>query len=212
MDYSSSTRLKIIMIITSLRVLALILLSVVIIIKEIPFKNLFKDVIIQFYLALTCMILLLFIDNIFGFILSICLLTLYFRIYTSELIIKNSVNDKSYLSDAVVKDKTVVEADVHDKCIMNMSNGRVHYENKLPGGVNNGEDGMVPYITEENLLAAQSNIFNPSEYNKEVQGVEKGIYNEDVYGSQGLDNKNIHIRGYDFQNTFLGSLSYDLIL
>ena len=203
------------MIITSLRVLALILLSVVIIIKEIPFKNLFKDVIIQFYLALTCMILLLFIDNIFGFILSICLLTLYFRIYTSELIIKNGVNDKSDLSDAVVKDKTVVEANAvdKDKCIMNMSNGCVHSENKLPTGVNNNSaDGLVPYITEENLLAAQSNIFNPSEYNKEMQGVEKGIYNEDVYGSQGLDNKNIHIRGYDSQNTFLGTLSYDLIL
>jgi len=214
MDYSSSTRLKIIMIITSLRVLALILLSVVIIIKEIPFKNLFKDIIIQFYLALTCMILLLFIDNIFGFILSICLLTLYFRIYTSELIIKNSVNDKSDLSDAVVKDKTIVgsETDVHDKCIMNMSNGHFHNEKKIPSGVNNGEDGLVPYITEENLLAAQSNIFNPSEYNNEVRGVEKGIYNEDVYGSQGLDNKKIHIRGYDTQNTFLGSLSYDLIL
>jgi len=202
------------MIITSLRVLALILLSVIIIIKEIPFKNLFKDLLIQFYMALTCMIILLLVDNIFGFILSICLLTLYFRIYTSELII-NSVKDSGKgNSVAIINDKTVVEAD--DKCIMNMSH--VHSKKNSLNAFNNignisiGDNCMVPYITEENLLAAQSNIFNPLEYNKEVHGVEKGVYNEDVYGSQGLDNKNIHIRGYDSQNTFLGTLSYDLIL
>jgi len=204
------------MIITSLRVLALILLSVIIIIKEIPFKNLFKDLLIQFYMALTCMIILLLVDNIFGFILSICLLTLYFRIYTSELIINSdSVKDSGKgNSVAIINDKTVVEAD--DKCIMNMSH--VHSKKNSLNAFNNignisiGDNCMVPYITEENLLAAQSNIFNPLEYNKEVHGVEKGVYNEDVYGSQGLDNKNIHIRGYDSQNTFLGTLSYDLIL
>jgi Ca2+/Na+ antiporter len=204
------------MIITSLRVLALILLSVIVIIKEIPFKNLFKDLMIQFYMALTCMIILLLVDNIFGFILSICLLTLYFRIYTSELIIKNAdVKDNvKDSSNAIINDKTAVETD--DKCIMNMSH--VHDKKNSLIALNNigniaiGDNCMVPYITEENLLAAQSNIFNPVEYNKEVHGVEKGVYNEDVYGSQGLDNKNIHIRGYDSQNTFLGSLSYDLIL
>ena len=204
------------MFITSLRVLALILLSVIIIIKEIPFKNLFKDLLIQFYMALTCMIILLLVDNIFGFILSICLLTLYFRIYTSELIIKNDSDKDSSKSnsDDVINDKTVVEAD--DKCIMNMSH--VHSKKNSLNAFNNignisiGDNCMVPYITEENLLAAQSNIFNPNEYNKEMHGVEKGVYNEDVYGSQGLDNKNIHIRGYDSQNTFLGTLSYDLIL
>jgi len=202
------------MFITSLRVLALILLSVIIIIKEIPFKNLFKDLLIQFYMALTCMIILLLIDNIFGFILSICLLTLYFRIYTSELIIKNDSDKDSSKSnsDDVINDKTVVEAD--DKCIMNMSH--VHSKKNSLNAFNNignisiGDNCMVPYITEENLLAAQSNIFNPNEYNKEMHGVEKGVYNEDVYGSQGLDNKNIHIRGYDSQNTYLGTLSYDL--
>ena len=201
------------MIITSFRVLALILLSVIIIIKEIPFKNLFKDLMIQFYLAVVCMIFLLLIDNIFGFILSICLLVLYFRIYTSELIIKNSVTDTS---STVVKDKTLtvttVDADSADtdKCIMNMSH--VHNKKNLPIDVNNigvnDDNGLVPYITDENLLAAQSNIFNPIEYNKELHGVK----NDDVYGSQGLDNKNIHIRGYDAQNTYLGTLSYDLIL
>jgi Ca2+/Na+ antiporter len=81
------------MIINSLRLLAVILLVIILIIKDIPFKPLFKDSMIQFYLALTCMLFLLLVDNIFGFILSICLLSLYFRIYTSELKSKNTSND-----------------------------------------------------------------------------------------------------------------------
>ena len=100
---------------------------------------------------------------------------------------------------------------------MNMDH--VNIDKKLPLGINNSADSadgtdvscLVPYITEENLLAAQSNIFNPEGYNKEFYGVDKGIYKEDVYGSQGLDNKNIHIRGYDIKNTYLGNMQYDIL-
>ena len=66
---------------------------------------------------------------------------------------------------------------------------------------------LVPYITEENLLAAQSNIVNPVEYNKELQGVD----NKSVYGSQGLDTTNIHIRGYDTSSEHLGTLTFAIV-
>ena len=204
------------MIINSLRVLALILLVIILIIKEIPFKKLFKDAMIQFYLALTCILFLLLVDNIFGFILSICLLSLYFRIYTSELnIINNSDNNKNIENDT----RNDNDNTINDKCVMNMDN--VNIDKKLPLFISsansaNGTDGtdgscLVPYITEENLLAAQSNIFNPEGYNKEFYGVDKGVYKEDVYGSQGLDNKNIHVRGYDIENTYLGNMQYDIL-
>jgi hypothetical protein len=191
-------------IVNSFRGLALILLIIILIIKEIPFKNLFKDLMIQFYMALTCILILLLVDNIFGFILSICLLTLYFRIYTNELnlINKNNNND--------INNSNVYTETVTDKCTMNME--QVNNERRLPVEVNNNDTNcLVPYITEENLLAAQSNIVNPEGYNKEYYGVDKGIYKEDVYGSQGLDNKNIHIRGYDVQNSYLGTMQYDIL-
>jgi Ca2+/Na+ antiporter len=201
------------MIINSLRVLALILLVIILIIKELPFKKLFKDAMIQFYLALTCILFLLLVDNIFGFILSICLLSLYFRIYTSELnIINNSDNNKNIDNDT----RNDNDNTINDKCVMNMDN--VNIDKKLPLFISsansaNSTDGscLVPYITEENLLAAQSNIFNPEGYNKEFYGVDKGVYKEDVYGSQGLDNKNIHVRGYDIENTYLGNMQYDIL-
>lgn len=222
-------------IINSFRAIAVILLASILIIKEIPFKGLFKDAMFQFYLALTCMLFLLLVDNILGFILSICLLSLYFRIYTSELKSKKTsegstsdAKDTSYASDAQKKNgngcKGCNGVD-HDKCEMNMAHlntDKGKYQSleqpskttlaaNSEDAANAANSSLVPYITEENLLAAQSNIVNPIEYNNELHGVDKGIYNEDVYGSQGLDTKNIHMRGYDTNSAYLGSLSYEII-
>jgi len=191
-------------IINAVRFLAVILLVSILIVKEIPFRNLFKDLMIQFYLALSCVLILLIIDNIFGFILSLCLLALYFRIYTSELKSKKETIPSNTSNTSNHNHNNCS----NDKCVMNME--RVGIERKKTLEVITQDNSLVPYITEENLLAAQSNIVNPEEYNKEIYGVEKGIYNEDVYGSQGLDNKNIHMRGYDVNNEYLGSLSYGL--
>jgi Ca2+/Na+ antiporter len=219
------------MIINSLRLLAVILLVIILIIKDIPFKSLFKDSMIQFYLALTCMIFLLLIDNIFGFILSICLLLLYFRIYTNELKNKkessnadDKVPNKEHIhshnsNEDITKKPNSKSNETCETCEMNMSHINAEKKIAIPSqsssqpnnSVNSTDNSLVPYITEENLLAAQNNIVNPLEYNKEMHGVDKGIYNEDVYGSQGLDTKNIHIRGYDTNNIYLGSLSYDIL-
>lgn len=178
------------MVINSFRGLAVIILALIIMIKDIPFKKLFKDAMIQFYLAVACMLVLLLVDNILGFILSICVLTLYFRIYTSELKSKSVGDSSDHKHHKGCKD---------DKCEMEHI---VIEKMKIP--TNTATDGSVPYITEENLLAAQSNIVNPAEYNREQ-------HSENLYGSQGLDTKHLHIRGYDTATQFLGSLSYDII-
>jgi Ca2+/Na+ antiporter len=199
------------MILNSFRGLAVILLVSILIIKEIPFKKLFKDAMIQFYLAVACMAILLLVDNIIGFILSICVLTLYFRIYTSELKNKNVAANKQ---DAQVAPASApASAHIHEgkgcgdgKCEMNMA--RLEDKSRTvavaASAASASADGKVPYITEENLLAAQSNIVNPNEYNKE-------LHSDNLYGSQGLDTKHLHIRGYDTTNALLGSLSYEII-
>ena len=199
-------------IINSLRFLAVILLVSILIIKEIPFKNVVKDAMIQFYLALTCILVLLVADNILGFILSICLLTLYFRIYTSELkSVKSSAPLAPLASGAPTSTERRHGEHGHicagaDKCEMNMVTN-LNVDRKVMLATEATTDGLVPYITEENLLAAQSNVVNPLEYNKEIQVRDK----ENVYGSQGLDTKNIHVRGYDSNSVYLGSLSYDIL-
>jgi hypothetical protein len=44
------------------------------------------------------------------------------------------------------------------------------------------------YITPKNLEDAQTNIVSDSAYNKEIKGI-KGVYDEPVYGAQGIDTK-----------------------
>lgn len=195
------------MIINSLRGLAIILLVSILIIKEVPLKKLLKDPMIQFYLAVACMLILLLVDNILGFILSICVLSLYFRIYTSEL--KNKEKNEADVSGTPSppsqhshNGKACSSSD--SKCEMNMA--RLEEKTKIAVATASvaSADGSVPYITEENLLDAQTNIVNPVEYNRE-------LHTENIYGSQGLDTKNLHIRGYDTTNQYLGSLSFDII-
>jgi len=186
------------MILNSFRGLAIILLVSILIIKDVPFKKLFKDAMIQFYLAVACMAILLLVDNIIGFILSICVLTLYFRIYTSELKSKDVAN-----AATTEKVESKHKGCSDGKCEMNMA----HLEEKRAVAATDGSSsssGSVPYITEENLLAAQSNIVNPDEYNMEQ-------HSDNVYGSQGLDTKHLHVRGYDTTNAYLGSLSFEII-
>lgn len=192
------------MIINSFRGLAIILLVVILIIKEVPLKKLFKDAMIQFYLAVACMLILLLVDNILGFILSICVLSLYFRIYTSELKNKEG-KEKDTLPHSHQHSPDGKACSSSDsKCEMNMA--RLEEKTKIAAVAVAAvaADGSVPYITEENLLDAQSNIVNPVEYNRELHA-------ENIYGSQGLDTKNLHIRGYDTMNAYLGSLSFDII-
>ena len=193
------------MIINSFRGLAIILLVSILIIKEVPLKKLLKDPMIQFYLAVVCMLILLLVDNILGFILSICVLSLYFRIYTSEL--KNKEKNEADVSGTPSQHshshngKACSSSD--SKCEMNMA--RLEEKTKIAVAASAvSADGSVPYITEENLLDAQTNIVNPVEYNRE-------LHTENIYGSQGLDTKNLHIRGYDTTNQYLGSLSFDII-
>lgn len=190
------------MIINSFRGLAIILLVSILIIKEVPLKKLLKDPMIQFYLAVVCMLILLLVDNILGFILSICVLSLYFRIYTSEL--KNKETDVSGTPQSQHSHSDGKACSSSDsKCEMNMA--RLEEKTKIVVAASVASaDGSVPYITEENLLDAQTNIVNPVEYNRE-------LHTENIYGSQGLDTKNLHIRGYDTTNQYLGSLSFDII-
>jgi hypothetical protein len=145
------------------------------------------------------MAILLLVDNIIGFILSICVLTLYFRIYTSELKSKDVTN-----AATTEKVESKHKGCSDGKCEMNMA----HLEEKRAIAVvattATTDGSSVPYITEENLLAAQSNIVNPDEYNMEQ-------HSDNVYGSQGLDTKHLHVRGYDTTNAYLGSLSFEII-
>lgn len=239
------------MYINTFRLLAFIILFAIIIIVEIPFKKLFKDPTIQLYIAVFCIATLMLLDNITGFILTIAILILYFRVYTDEIKMKRErenmqdINDnkpekpatKSTTATAAKKEPGHTE-DTHkpnmdsskevgkgtigavgagcdkgcDKCSMEMPKKKNIFNEMAV-------DNFVPYITEENLLAAQTNIIDVYNYNLcinnddiETLDVKRGPLC-DIQGLQDIpdlgDNK--RLRGYDTYHSRLGNLTYDIL-
>lgn len=238
------------MYINTFRLLAFIILFAIIIIVEIPFKKIFKDPVIQLYIAVFCIAILMLLDNITGFILTISILILYFRIYTNEIKIKRErenmkdINDDkeektlnakhgsastasttsttsptgqaSQASTASEPHKDSSKGSVCDsgcdKCSMEMPKKKNIFNEMAI-------DNFVPYITEENLLAAQTNIIDVYNYNLcinnndiEILDVKRGALC-DIQGLQDIpdlgDTK--RLRGYDTYNSRLGNLTYDIL-
>lgn len=254
------------MYINTFRLLAFVILFAIIIIVEIPFKKLFKDPTIQLYIAILCIAILMLLDNITGFILTIGVLVIYFRIYTEEIKNKRERENMENINDNKDKPKislpdvphaphaphaphvssvsTVrcIDADSHntisapkdiadlsidikdvskdhnkcdkdcDKCSMEMPKKKNIFNEFAV-------DNFVPYITEENLLAAQTNIIDVNNYNLcinnkdiDVLDIKRGPLC-DIQGLQDIpdlgDNK--RLRGYDAYNSRLGDLTYDIL-
>jgi len=185
------------MITYTLRLLALVLLFIIILYPTIPYPKLFKNASIQLYLALVAMIILLIFDNVTGFILSLCLLVLYFKLYNNELKQKKAISNDD-------KTQGKLEKMSNDKLICSLDKPcKIQNEQKED---NKPLKTQIPFISEEHLLAAQNNIFDEENYNNEILGVA----DEKVYGSQGLDKNHIHMQGYSIYDSYIGSLNYEI--
>jgi Ca2+/Na+ antiporter len=237
------------MYINTFRLLAFIILFAVIIIVEIPFKKLFKDPTIQLYIAVICIAILMLLDNITGFILTIAILILYFRVYTNEIKMKRERENMQDINDdkeektnpktnmtgsaenvtkADDTHNTVDKAHIShkaedsvkgsgcdkgcDKCSMEMPKKKNIFNEMAV-------DNFVPYITEENLLAAQTNIIDVYNYNLCIKNDDMDTLDVkrgplcDIQGLQDIpdlgDNK--RLRGYDTYHSRLGNLTYDIL-
>ena len=206
------------MIINSIRLLAFIILFVIIIIRDIPFKKIFKDAIIQLYIAIFCISILILIDNISGFILTLSALIIYFRIYSDEIKKKNELDkretlvkssDASETKDTKDHGKCGEHCKHGDKCSMDIPKKKNIFNDKA-------DDNSVPYITEENLLAAQTNIVDIDNYKLNIENADLNdldVKKGPLYKIQGLPDisENNQIRGYDIQNEYLGKMHYNIV-
>lgn len=207
------------MIINSIRLLAFIILFVIIIIRDIPFKKIFKDAIIQLYIAIFCISILIFADNITGFILTLSSLIIYFRIYSDEIKKKNELDNRETLVKSSDSSTTSETDNKHNKCGVNCKHGD-KCSMDIPKKKNifneKADDNSVPYITEENLLAAQTNIIDINNYTLNIENTDLNdldVKKGPLYKIQGLPDvsENNQIRGYDIQNEYLGKMHYNIV-
>lgn len=184
------------MIYNILRFFALLLLLAFALMKDIKVSSAIKNAEIQLYIAVGIVAIIIVIDNITGFILGLAILVLYFKIYNKEL------KEKKQQSPEKKEERCPLE--------------KIDKQNTVIKEVlsKHNDVSELDYVSEQHLIAAQNNIVDVDNYKNEIIGfgeLEKNIYNGKIYGSQGFDSNNAHIRGMDYSTTYLGSLTYSLL-
>lgn len=204
------------MIIDTFRIVSVIILSIVVLIRDIPFKNIYKDPYMQIYLAILCLAILVLLDNITGFVITLALLIIYFRIYNTEIVEKKRVRVQiQEIKDDIKKELNNIPSSKNKK--VNCENDVCKLENPAKKNVikdiNTLEDsgGNGPYITQEHLHAAQNNIFNDTYYNNEVGDTSGEFTSQQLYKSQGLNYSNNHLEGYDSSSCY-GNLNFEQLV
>lgn len=171
----------------SLRMIALLLLIIIILIDDFPFykKMIYKD--IQLFIGML-IIGCIYYDTTFGFILALCLLLIYYEIYSK--IKKNTVSNNDIIKKTSNEPFLISNDDVVEKI---RENSKKESEcDKI----------QLNYISDEHLIAAQNNIVDIDNYMSEIKGIEKGFNNEGVYGAQGLDSTNLNKVGFEQNNSY----------
>jgi len=198
------------MIVNSLRILAVVILFAVMLVHDIPFKKMYKDAFMQFYLAVLCILILIAVDNITGFIITLALLIVYFRIYNDEIKEKNKIKLEEMQKEAAKE----AAKEAKKKCDKKDDKCKLENPEKTSivlKEINNIDDeGFKPYITEQDLFAAQNNVIDEANYNNEIGDLT--VEHKDarpLYKSQGLNDGDLHVGGYDNYDIYYGSLNFE---
>tara|TARA_Y100000389_G_scaffold163626_1_gene166955 strand:- start:4412 stop:4930 length:519 start_codon:yes stop_codon:yes gene_type:complete len=172
------------MVINIFRGAGILLFILILIMDDFPFYKKMKQPYVQLVLAIFTVMLLL-LDPILGFIISMVLMLIYYEIYKKidikkGIIKKNDENDK-YMLNPLKKNsyEYFTEKDIVKKDIIELD-----------------------YITEKHLDDAQNNVIDESIYNNELDNEKVDIN----YGIQGLKIGDENISGYNSNEYILNWL------
>ena len=137
------------------------------------------------------------IDEILGFLIGLLFLIIYFKYYQKKIMpIKQENQTNSPISydqnnnnnsDPLTSFLNFFTGDVKPKSYSNQPEIPEHYINHIK----NDNSIIMPYISNELLKAAQTNIYNDDNYKTEIKT------NENYYGIQGLNSDNKHYAAFD---------------
>jgi len=188
------------MIINFLRAL-LILILIYIIIVDVELPIIINTPTNQLFIGILIIITMLVVDEIIGFVLGLIFLILYFKFYQKKINPSSKTTDpfSQYLLNPLVDafNNTSTGADTKPKPYSLQPVIPEHF-------VQNSADNSVttmPYISNELLKAAQTNIYDEKNYNLEI--MQDG---GNFYGIQGLNSDNKHYEAFDNKYTQYNSV------
>lgn len=175
------------MILQVLRILVLVVLIFSIMI-DIEIPVILHTQVNQLIIAIIIIAIILLVDEIIGFLLGLLFLIIYFKYY--QKLIKNNqvelkepliINRDDVRNENAENFNTDVKPTPKEKTI-EITDHYIRYTN----------DGIeMPYISNELLEKAQTNIYDMTNYNNEIR------IDNNTYGVQGLNSDGIHYPAFE---------------
>ena len=197
----------------------LILLLLFVIIMDFNLPIIINTKTNQLFIAILILLIILLVDEIIGFLIGLIFLIIYFKFYQKKIMpTKQSFsNENSELSSPMPSLSSIIspftsepslislnenknnsndpltsffnyfKGDVKPKSYSNQPEIPEHYVKELK----NENSTLIPYISNELLKAAQTNIYNDDNYKTEIKT------DDNYYGIQGLNTDNKHYAAFD---------------
>lgn len=196
----------------------LILLLIFVIIVDFDLPIIINTKTNQLFIAIIILLIILLVDEIIGFLIGLIFLIIYFKYYQKKIMpkreqlndslspssfsslnnayesINNNINNYSNstttttnTNDPLASFFNFFKDDVKPKSNSIQPEIPDHYVKELK----NENCTLIPYISNELLQSAQTNIYNEDNYKKEIKT------DENYYGIQGLNSDNKHFAAFD---------------
>lgn len=175
------------MILQVLRILVLVVLIFSIMV-DIEIPVILHTQVNQLIIAIIIITIILLVDEILGFLLGLLFLIIYFKYY-QKLIKNNQVELKEPLinnrNDVRNENAENFNTDVKPTPKEKTTEITDHYMKITNDGIE------MPYISNELLEKAQTNIYDMTNYNNEIR------IDNNTYGVQGLNSDSIHYPAFE---------------
>jgi hypothetical protein len=194
----------------------LILLLIFVIIVDFNLPIIINTKTNQLFIAIIILLIILLVDEIIGFLIGLIFLIIYFKYYQKKIMpkreqlndslssssfsslnnayesINNNINNytnntTNTTNDPLASFFNFFKDDVKPKSNSIQPEIPDHYVKELK----NENCTLIPYISNELLQSAQTNIYNEDNYKKEIKT------DENYYGIQGLNSDNKHFAAFD---------------
>ena len=165
----------------------LILLLIFVIIVDFDLPIIINTKTNQLFIAILILLIILLVDEIIGFLIGLIFLIIYFKFYQKKIMPTKQEPSKEPSNDPLTSFFNLFSDDVKPKSYTNQPEIPEHYVNHMK----NENCTLIPYISDELLKSAQTNIYNDDNYKKEIKT------DNNYYGIQGLNSENNHYPAFD---------------
>jgi hypothetical protein len=175
--------------------LLFIVILVLVIIFDVNVPIILNTQVNQLIIAILIIFIIIAVDEIIGFLLGCIFLIIYFKYYQKMINTNNKTDTTVKSNDPLIRAYSSFNTNEIDSFVgdtMPKPNSKIQPITEHYTTVNKKDNCVeMPYISEELLLKAQTNIYDEKNYYTEIKN------SDNTYGIQGLNSDLVHYSAYD---------------